>query len=475
MIVSLMLCYWMPVRHLFSPPPSELGDCDVAKSLSPKESPETTSEIPKVLCDLASAGTKFVTAPKFTWNIRPSDQRVRLRKELSVVFSVDTQCTSQDIVNGFDAAGIDVDEILTIQRRSSNNTWVVSFRSSEAKNVALGVPFIKVAGCTVFLGDCENRVQIVKIFEAPTEMPDSILIGRLSHYGKVFSFRRDRVTDVIYNGIRTARMRLNLVIPPTICVAGELVRVWYPTQPKVCRRCGDPGHMAAKCSSVRCFKRETPGHRAEECPSAISYSICLSEDHAAFDCPFFLYSANVVDLPDISVPDVSSKVPPPVSPASYAKAASRSPEQAEAIKAAKAAGSHVKQPSEGQPPATKSSSSSSKADSSQQTSKQSSKKAASEPPPSVPPVKDRFSEKHAEREREPSRERHSGRDRDRDRERASARDHDRDRDHPRDYSREGERDRSGRRHHHHRHDSRTSEEDSDHDFTEVRPKRRSRR
>ena len=327
--------------ELFSPPPSEWGDCDVAKSLSPKESPEKTSEIPKVLCDLASAGAKFVTAPKFMWNMQSSDQRVRLRKELSVVFSVDTQCTSQDIVYGFDAAGIDIGEILSIQRRSSNNTWVVSFRSPEAKNVALGVPFIKVAGCTVFLWDCENRVQIVKIFEAPTEMPDSILIGRLSHYGKVFSFRRDKVTDVIYNGIRTARMRLNLVIAPTICVARELVRVWYPTQPKVCRRCGDPGHMAAKCSSARCFKCEAAGHRAEECPSAIRCSICLSEDHAAFDCPFFLYSANVVDEPDFSLPDVSSKVPPPVSPAS------RSPEQAEAIKAAKAAGSRVKQPSEG--------------------------------------------------------------------------------------------------------------------------------
>ena len=217
---------------LFSPPSSEWGDSVVpsdVQSFSPENPLEKSSAVPKVLCDLFSCGTRFETAPKFTWNMKAPDQSVRLHKELSVVFSVDTVCTSKDIIYGFDKAGIDVNEILSIQRRASNNTWVVSFCTPEAKNATLGVPFITVVGCTVFVADCENRVQIVKIYEAPTEMPDSVLIGRLYHYGKVFSFRHDKVTDSICNGVRPARMRLNLVIPPTICVAGELVRVWYPT------------------------------------------------------------------------------------------------------------------------------------------------------------------------------------------------------------------------------------------------------
>ena len=451
---------------LFSPPPSEWGDAvepNDAPSLSPEKPHEETSEVPKVLSDLFSSGTRFETAPKFTWNLKAPSHGVRLRRELSVVFSVDTPVTSQDIIHGFYDVGIDVDQILSIQRRASNNTWVVSFRTPEIKSVALGVPFVKIAGCTVFLGDCENRVQIVKIYEAPAEMPDSVLIGRLSHYGKVFSFRRDKSTSIIYNGVRTARMRLNLVIPPTICIAGELIRVWYPTQPKMCRRCGDSSHIAAKCTSFRCFNCEVPGHRVEECPSKIHCSICLSLDHAVLACPFLLYSANVVDQPD----DVPEAISPPVPSTSYAKAASHSPEQVEAIKAARAAGSGSKQPSESQPSASQSSSSS------KQAPKHFSKKAASEPPPSVPPSP----EKQAEREREHSRECRSGRDRDRDRERASARDRDRDRDRHRDCSREGERDRSGRchHHHHHHHDSQSSAEESDDDFIEVRSKRRSRR
>lgn len=398
---------------------------------------------------------------------------------------MDTAVTSQDIICGFDAAGIDIDQILSIQRRASNNTWVVSFRSPEAKNVALGVPSVTIAGCTVFIGDCENKVQIVKIYEAPTEMPETVLIGRLFHYGKVFS--RDKVADTTYDGVRTANMRLNLVIP-TIFVAGELIPVRYPGQPKMCRRCGDPDHVAAKCSSLRCFNCEAPGHRIEDCKSTLLCSICLGADHDVSVCPFLLYSANVVTQPgDSSVPDVPVTISPPVALPSYAKVVSRSPEQAETIKAAKAAGSGSKQSSGGQPSVHQSSSSSSNqsskssGDSTKHASKQPLKKAASEPPPSVPPVKDRVAgpEKHAERERGHSRERHEGCDRDRDRERALARDRDRDRDRPRDrdrdYSREGKRDRSGRRRHHHYHDSRTSEEDSDYNFVEVRPKRRSGR
>ena len=283
---------------LFSPSPAQWSDCVLEDDALPTI-PEKPPSCPKVLYDLYSSGARYEMTPKFTWNLKNTDHRVRLCKELSVVFSVDTVVSSQDIIYGFDAAGIDIDEILSIQRRASNNTWVVSFRSTDAKNIALGVPSVVIAGCTVFLGDCENRVQIVKLYEAPTEMPDTVLIGRLSHYGKVFSFRRDRIADGIYNGVRTARMRLNLSIPPSILVAGEFIRVWYPTQPKMCRRCGDPGHMVAQCKSFRCFNCEAPGHRVEECERPPLCAICLDEDHLTDVCPFLLYSANVITQPVI--------------------------------------------------------------------------------------------------------------------------------------------------------------------------------
>ena len=460
---------------LFSPSPTEWGDCVVPLNdadLSTPQAPPNSDAVPKVLSDMFSSGARFETAPKFTWNLRKEDKKARLRKELSVSFSVDTIVTSQEIIYGFDAAGIDVDDIISIQRRASNNTWVVSFRSPEAKNIALGVPSITISGCTVFLGDCENRVQVVKIYEAPTELPDTVLIGRLCHYGKVFSFRRDRIAANIYNGVRTARMRVHLPIPSTIFVAGEPIRIWYPTQPKTCRRCGDPGHLVAQCSSTRCFNCERPGHRVEECDRPDLCRICLKDDHDVVDCPFLLYSANVIAQPSDSLySDVVQTISPPAPSPSYAGVASRSPEQMEAIKAAKGtAGSQ--QPPKGpvrkpnpekkqanDPPCAKEKKSVEQKTAESRTSNDGNRKQT----------------RRADRERDHSRGRDAGRERDRERDRASVRDRERDRERHRgrDHSRECDRDRSGRRHHHH--GSASSTEDSDYEFVKVKKKHHSRR
>ena len=105
---------------------------------------------------------------------------------------MDTVITSHNVIVGLDEAGVDIDDIASLQRRASNNSWVVTFRSKAVRDAAMNEQSIKVAGCHVLLGDCENRVSIVKIYELPDELPDSLVIGRLSHYGHVISFRRDR-------------------------------------------------------------------------------------------------------------------------------------------------------------------------------------------------------------------------------------------------------------------------------------------
>ena len=122
-----------------------------------------------------------------------------------------------------------------------------------------------MSGCQVFSGDCENRVRLVKMYAAPCEMPDTLLIGRLSAYGEI-SFRRDCVAQNVLNGNCTAKMRLNKDIPSCIHIAGEFIRVWYPGQPKTCRCCGSPDHLAGKCDSFRSLNCELPGHCAVSCP-----------------------------------------------------------------------------------------------------------------------------------------------------------------------------------------------------------------
>ena len=54
-------------------------------------------------------GAKFARVPEFTWSVNENGKSAKLRKELSVSFSVDTVLSSQEILVGFDAAGIDID------------------------------------------------------------------------------------------------------------------------------------------------------------------------------------------------------------------------------------------------------------------------------------------------------------------------------------------------------------------------------
>lgn len=79
--------------------------------------------------------------------------------------------------------------------------------------------------CCKFLGLgltlTQNETVIVKIYEAPDEMVDTLLTGSLSHYGKVLSFQRDLSSLTILNGIRMAR--LDKHIPSSCFIAGEML------------------------------------------------------------------------------------------------------------------------------------------------------------------------------------------------------------------------------------------------------------
>ena len=197
---------------------------------SPLESESTFPELPTVMADLQHAGHHFQTVSCELWKV--SGPKVRIKKDCSVCFSVDTVVTGQDIVVGFDKSGIDIDSITSIQRKASNNTWIVTFDSPVSMTAALNEQSVTISGCVVFLGDCENKVTIVKLYELPTELPDSVIIGRLSHYGRVFSFRRDRIAEGIYNGVRTAQMVLDRPIPGQTFIAGEFARICTLASPK---------------------------------------------------------------------------------------------------------------------------------------------------------------------------------------------------------------------------------------------------
>ena len=90
---------------LFTPLPPEPSPPLASENLI-DGSGESPPELPDALLRLQNSGHHLQVVSCSTWNV--CGNNVRIRKELSVCFSVDTVITSQDIIIGFDQAGIDI-------------------------------------------------------------------------------------------------------------------------------------------------------------------------------------------------------------------------------------------------------------------------------------------------------------------------------------------------------------------------------
>ena len=390
----------------------EMNDANEAPH-DPGERPEEIIEVPLALRYLEKNGVRFTPVSKYAF--LSTGIKSSINKSLSIYFTVDTVVTSHDIIFGFDSAGIDVDEITSIQRKGSNRSWVVSFASPAAKEHALEIPSVTICDLPVFLGDCENRTVLVKIYEAPEEMPDTFVIGRLYQYGAILSFRRDLLASGIHNGIRTARMRLTKHIPSSIYIAGEQVFISYQSQPRTCRKCGEESHQANTCTSYRCFNCEGAGHRIEDCHELAHCKICSEVEHSTSRCPFLIHSGNI----QLSAPGDNS--------------------YAETTKAG-TAGNEPKEKSKEKPkerPKEK------------QNSKSNNSNATSHPREQRPHARDREREREKEKEQEREKERrreqeHRQREREKERERDRERERQRDRERDRDRQRRDRDDRHDR-------------------------------
>ena len=99
--------------------------------------------VPDAIEKMINNGIKF-TRSTGPWKIE--QEGVRVRKSLSVYFTLDTHVPVQQIIIPLDQRGIDYDDIISIQRRLAINTFVVSFRTADAKAHILSAWDINVAG-----------------------------------------------------------------------------------------------------------------------------------------------------------------------------------------------------------------------------------------------------------------------------------------------------------------------------------------
>ena len=198
--------------------------------------------------------------------------------------------TTKDIFDGLLHDGFPASSVRCLQRLP-NDGVLVSFSSEDVRNRSLRKSSLIIRKHVSVAHPASRCLTYVNVYDAPYELPDSAIKERLKSYGRVFSHRRGKCQEFldIFNGVDHLRMALDDDILCFLRFGHFQVRVKYENQPKTCRKCNSPDHLAKECENTMCFNCDSIGHLSRDCLDGMRCCMCKSLEHVAVDCPHSWY------------------------------------------------------------------------------------------------------------------------------------------------------------------------------------------
>ena len=113
----------------------------------------------------------------------------------------------------------------------------------------------------------------------------------MTRYCEVINAMEVMDIDGIKTGSRRFQVRLQRKdgvlqhLPSSIQLGAFRGSVFYPGQPKECRKCGSLSHLAAACTQDICRICRSTDHTSAQCPAPVKCNLCSSTNHRFKDCP----------------------------------------------------------------------------------------------------------------------------------------------------------------------------------------------
>ncbi|MBN3271852.1 ZCHC3 protein, partial [Polyodon spathula] len=134
-------------------------------------------------------------------------------------------------------------------------------------NVHMFNPFVPAEDVSTFLK------RYCKVVRPPEKEIDEF--GLWTGTWKVWA--RFRPSEEGFEGVRHP--------PSAFSIGTNRGYLYYPGQPRVCRKCNEMGHEAEACNDVYCRNCKKKGHSSKDCKEKRKCNLCGSVNHLYFKCP----------------------------------------------------------------------------------------------------------------------------------------------------------------------------------------------